>query len=151
MKKVLIILSVISMFAIIGCTKSPEAHCAEAMDHTMKIMMDSPEIKKMPKDRIAKMKERFAKGKEKNIKKCVADYDKKAIECVLKASSMKEAAPCIKDARKKSRAKKKAMRKAKKAAKKVEVKAETKKVEVKKVEVKADAKKVEVKEEVKTK
>jgi len=157
MKKVLIILAAISMFAVTGCTKSaksPEAHCSEVMEHTMKILMNGPAIKKLPKEKLDKMKESFAKNKAEGVKKCVAEYDKKALDCMLKANTMKEAAPCMEEAKKRNKAKKKTVKKEKKVAvKKVEVKADAKKVEVKadakKVEVKADAKKVEVKADAK--
>jgi len=96
MKKVLVVLTIMAMFAITGCTKSPEAHCAQAMDHVMELMMKDPNIKKMPKEQVAKMKEGFKKQKEKGVKECAKDYKKDAVECVISAGSMKDMAKCDK-------------------------------------------------------
>ena len=96
MKKVLVLLTIIGMFAITGCTKSPEAHCAQAMDHVMEMMMKDPSMKKMPKEALAKMKEGFAKKKEEGVKECAAKYDKASVECILGAKEMKEMAKCDK-------------------------------------------------------
>jgi hypothetical protein len=94
MKNLLVILTIVGMFSVIGCTKSPESHCGEAMDHVMELMMKDPNMKKLPKDKLDKMKERFAKKKEKGIQKCVKEYNKDAVACVIKADSMKEMADC---------------------------------------------------------
>jgi len=94
MKKVLVLLTIMGMFAITGCTKSPEAHCAQAMDNVMNIMMKGDHIKKMPKEALAKMKEGMAKQKEKGVKECVKDYDKDAVACAIKADTMKAFMAC---------------------------------------------------------
>ncbi len=50
----------------------------------------------MPKKALAKMKEGFAKQKEKGVKDCVKDYKKDAVACVIDADSMKAMAKCEK-------------------------------------------------------
>jgi len=94
MKNVLIVLTLVGMFAFAGCKKSPESHCAKAVDHGMELMMNSPMMKKMPKKDLAKMKEGMKAKKAEGVKECVKDYNKDSVDCIIKADSIEKLGKC---------------------------------------------------------
>jgi len=74
--------------------KDPKAHCKSAMDNVVKIMLNSPEMKKMAKEKFEEMKKSFEEQKAKRTDKCVEDYNKDAVDCVIVAQKMSDLRNC---------------------------------------------------------
>jgi len=71
-----------------------KAHCESAVNNVMKIMLNNPEMKKMPKEELENRKKSLEEQKLKRIKKCIDDYNKDAVDCVNTASKMSDLHNC---------------------------------------------------------
>jgi len=111
MNKVLVLLIIVGVFTIIGCSKTPEAHCAQAIDHTMGVILKMDHMKKMSKEKVSEWKKDYAKNKAKSVERCARRYDKAFTECAIKAKVMKDLDECKKEKKKRRRAMKKHIRK----------------------------------------
>jgi len=111
MRKFLVLLTIMGMFTVIGCSKNPKEHCTQAIDHTMKMVLNMDHMKKMSKEKVSEWKKDFAKNKGKSIESCVKRYDKAFTECAIKAKSMKDLDECKKEKKKRRKAMKKAIKK----------------------------------------
>lgn len=71
---------------------TPEVQCKKALDKIMKLYLDDPIIKEMPKENVEKLKAQMS-GEE-NIKKCLEEFKEESIDCIMKTEQFKDIEKC---------------------------------------------------------
>ena len=94
MRKLLVFVALGILTGATGCSQSPESHCEEAMDHMTELLEKDPLFTLASALEQEKATEQLKARQEAGIKKCVAEYDKDMVDCMLKAETKREIFKC---------------------------------------------------------